>query len=333
MHLRTLSPIFICAALTCACEESPTDSNGDGNAFVPVYSADLIGYYSNPGGTAPQFVIDADSTDESITYDAVPRLALDINNLSVSITLTMISVADDTSNYRVDSVVVREFRNGDWVWDSEFSVLKPILLSKIAVVLVLDVSSSLGGDFYRVKEYAKEFVQIIKNNTAEAYIGIVDFATEIHSLQFTTNIDELLQYIDALQQGEYTKMYDALDLGIDMLEGFVDVQGKSVVTFTDGRDNYSTRTPDYLLSRLANARIASYTMGLQGRGGVEDAILRDLAVNGRYVLVTSMDTLRKAFRFFARSVSYVYTVTYLRNNQSITDQRPLKFTFMQMYDY
>jgi len=53
------------------------------------------------------------------------------------------------------------------VWYPEFEV-EFGNLTQLGVVLVLDVSSSLGSDFNDVLEYAVEFVEIVNENVPEA---------------------------------------------------------------------------------------------------------------------------------------------------------------------
>ena len=65
-----------------------------------------------------------------------------------------------------------------------------------------------------------------------------------------------------------------------------DAEGKALLVFTDGTDNNSDPeyTPDFLLDKLdnssSNGQINSFTIGLNGNGGVDKPVLEDLAANG-----------------------------------------------------
>ncbi|MEZ4763425.1 MAG: VWA domain-containing protein [Calditrichia bacterium] len=73
-----------------------------------------------------------------------------------------------------------ELLSDHWQTPPEFAVSKRDKTDDI--VLVLDVSNSLGGDFYWVKEYAKDFLDIIytemRDNIRYPKIAIVDFSTD-----------------------------------------------------------------------------------------------------------------------------------------------------------
>ena len=329
-HLLSIA-CFVALLIFIACEESPTDE-GEPEEIIdaPLFQAELIGYYMNANGDNPQFSVSSDSINGYVTYDGLPELQVDTGNRLVSITLNGVSIADDTSNHKIDSVVVHEEIEGLWVYYPEFSVEQPRILSSVAVILILDVSSSLGSDFETLKMYAKQFVNIIfENNPSNTQVGIIDFATDVHTFPLTSNVSELYSYIDSLQKGEYTRMYDAMQIGITQLLA-VSVEGKAMVTFTDGRDNYSETTPDGVKTLLYDSGIASYTLGLKGRGGIEENALRQLAINGRYSVASSMSDLERTFRFFAESFKSIYSVTYFRNDQIINELRRIKFTFMDL---
>ena len=284
----------------------------------------LYGNYSNVDGNSPLFEIAPSMTDSEIFYDGIveyggiaPKVELIMNNLSVF---------SQQENYYIDALVVEEQVNGEWIWYPEFEV-EFGNLTQLGVMLVLDVSSSLGDDFEDVLAYAVEFVEIVIENTPEAQIGVVSFSTNVDIFPPTTNISDVESYIYGLDMEEYTRMYDAVEAGIEQLNQ-LDVDGRALVTFTDGRDNLSNAIPADLVSDMNEYGIRSYTMGLEGKGGVNETVLQQLAVNGDYRLTSSKNDLRSIFQFFAESVSNVYQVIYRRNNQPITTPRLIRYQFI-----
>ncbi|MCF7919439.1 MAG: VWA domain-containing protein [Candidatus Cloacimonetes bacterium] len=284
----------------------------------------LYGNYTNIDGSNPDFEIATNLTDGEIFFDGIveyggtpPTVELIMNNLSIF---------SQQENYYIDDIEVEEQVNGEWVWYPEFEV-EFGNLTQLGVILVLDVSSSLGNDFDDVLEYAVEFVEIVIENAPEARIGVVSFATNIDVLTPTNNIYEVESYIYGLVMEDYTRMYDAMAIGIDNLTA-LEVDGRALVTFTDGWDNLSVTTPVELVSDLTEFGIRSYTMGLKGEGGVNEAVLEELSVNGNYRLTSSKNDLRKIFQFFAESVSNVYQVIYRRNSQIITNPRQIRYKFI-----
>ena len=318
--------IFVLLYLVVNCDTAPYEIEEP--EINPQF--DITGSYSNPYGNAPHFKMNNDSI---ISFKGMPEVIHNSVNHSVSITLDMISISKDNMNYHIDSIYVQEYVNNNWINYPEFSIESPIELTKIAVVLLLDCSSSLGKDFDKLKEYTKNFINILKSNSnIDAKIGIVAFSTEINDLPITSNQNEMESYINLLAQGEYTRMYDAMQIAILMIRSMV-VDGKAIVTFTDGRDNYSDSTPNDIKQLLKEFQVKSYTVGLKGKGSIEKDILSSLAVNGHFKIANSMNDVNVIFQLFARSISSLYRVTYIRNDQPISNKRDVKFTFIQTENY
>ena len=112
-------------------------------------------------------------------------------------------------------------------------------------------------------------------------------------------------------------------------------EGKAIVTFTDGTDNNSDPqyTPEFLTNRLENdpnnILINSFTIGLEGNGGVDKPVLEKLAANGGVAAfprnITELETV---FNQFSTSISNVYNLTYIRNQQVIPQSDPVKLRFV-----
>jgi len=281
----------------------------------------LYGEYSNITGTNPDFNVIADLTDTEVHFDGQPEFVVDVPNITM--TMNNLSIYEGDENYYVDDVEVEEKVDDEWVWYPEFEV-EFGNLTQLGVVLVLDVSNSLGDDFDDVLAYAVEFVEVVVENSPEAQIGVVSFSDELQFIEPGADISDIEYFISNQQMGVYTKLYDAIGMGIDLLND-LDVDGKALVTFTDGRDNYSTITPVQLVEVLNTSVIRSYTMGLEGNGGVNETVLEELAVNGQYRLTSSKSDLRKIFQFFAESVSNVYQISYRRSSQVIANPRQIRF--------
>ena len=199
---------------------------------------------------------------------------------------------------------------------------------------MLDVSNSLGTDFTNVKKYAKEFAKIVSQNSFDtatnmpkAVFGVVAFSDSIFQRSLLPPNDPLIgKFIDSLHQGQFTAMFDAMAQGIAMLaDTNLIVDSKALITFTDGTDNFSATTSDSILSRLAKHKIKSYTIGLRGKGNLDEEILKSLAVKGAYDFANSSSDLQSVFKKFSNSVSDVYDVIYTRNNQVIPSARKMRF--------
>jgi Ca-activated chloride channel homolog len=197
----------------------------------------------------------------------------------------------------------------------------------------LDRSESLGADFSTVQTYAKDFIDQIFNDRPVVQMGVVDFADDVQSYPLTDNRDALKSYIGGLEQGKFTTLYDAMDLGIDMLQDS-DSQSKVLFVFTDGSDNNSSPNVDvdYLLNRIKAQKnttgITSFAIGLDGDGGVDQTILSKLSGNGGTAsFPKTISQAKDVFKKFSKVISNVYSLEYLRNQQVIPRNTPRKLKF------
>ncbi|MCB9087107.1 MAG: VWA domain-containing protein [Calditrichae bacterium] len=283
--------------------------------------------YWNPDGNSPQIEFDSARTSAAVQVDTRlnSRYGQSGSGNTVRINLDNVSIADQQGCYEIQAIETEEFRGNAWHSTTEYVAYhEPV--SAPAVVLALDVSASLGADFQRVKTHAKAFVRRVKILAPGAAIGIVDFAGEVHQLAPTADTSAVLAYIDGLLQGQFTALYAGMDAGITLLANSAG-EGKALVTFTDGNDNNSPShlTPAYLKERLESPdpggrHIKSFTIGLQGRDGVDPEVLTALtSETGLAAFPETVGELGKVFEHFSRAVALSYHLTYVRNRQPIPE--------------
>jgi uncharacterized protein YciU (UPF0263 family) len=292
----------------------------------------------NPNGNNPQISFDADNSSPEIRIDfdqTFGGVAVPPNFTQVIIDNVRIIDANFV-NYQIDDITAYEFRDdiNDWKIDVEFLMeYEPI--GDLNVVLVLDASASLDDDFIKIKDFASDFVSKIFAETPSAKIGIVDFSDEINTFDLTNNENSLNLYISNIQQGPFTSLYEAMNAGIDILQESQS-DGKAILTFTDGTDNNSDPqyTPEFLYDKLtndtsSNILINSFTIGLEGNGGVDKPVLENLAANGGAAqFPETIDELELIFETFSESISNVYNLTYIRNQQIIPATSPARLRFV-----
>ena len=290
----------------------------------------------NPQATNPQITFDAVNSSPEIKIDfskTFAGVAAPPKYTNVIIDNVRIIDENDT-NYQIDGITAYEWREdiNDWKVDVEFT-MNYTQVQDLLVVMVLDASASLGTDFEKVKHYAANFVTKVLTDIPNARIGVIDFSDEIHSFPPTNNRTAILNYIASLEQGPFTSLYEAVNMGIDFLNNG-QAEGKALLVFTDGTDNNSDPefTPTYLLEKLDNSSatvgINSFTIGLQGNGGVDKPVLEALAANsGNAAFPGNIDELGNVFEKFSSSIANVYNLTYVRNQQIIpaTDKARLRF--------
>ena len=167
-----------------------------------------------------------------------------------------------------------------------------------------------------------------------AQFGIVDFSDEVNAFGPTNDRTAITNYINSIEQGQFTSLYEAMYLAIDSLQKF-EAEGKSIVTFTDGTDNNSPPfyTPDLIYDMLVNdpnnIKVSSFTIGFEGNGGVDRTVLEMLAANGGVAeFPNNMEELADVFDKFSKTISNVYNLTYTRNQQIINQTDPARLRFV-----
>ena len=241
-------------------------------------------------------------------------------------------IDQNSNNYNIANITAFELREGVWKKDIEFT-MDFDQSEDISVVLVLDRSESLGKDFETIKTYANDFIDQVFNDRSVVQMGVVDFADDVRAHQLTTDRDQLKSYVSNLKQGKFTTLYDAVDVGIDMLQDS-DSQSKVLFVFTDGSDNNSSPNVnvDYLLNRIKSDKntykITSFAIGLNGDGGVDQTILTKLSGNGGTAsFPKTVGEAKGVFEKFSKVISNVYSLEYLRNQQVIPRNTPAKLKF------
>jgi Ca-activated chloride channel family protein len=315
-----------------SCGKNGADPKNPGSRDFELY----IDFW-NTEGTNPQITFDAVNSSPEVRIDFTKTFAgIAVPPKFTNVIVDNVRIIDNRDvNYQIDGITAYEWREdiNNWKIDVEFT-MNYTQVQDLVVMMVLDASASLGQDFSKVQHYAVNFVTNVLNEIPNARIGIIDFSDEIHSFPPTNNKTALHNYIASIEQGPFTSLYEAVNLGIDMLSA-ADAEGKSLLVFTDGTDNNSHPefAPSYLLDKLngsaSDVRINSFTIGFQGNGGVDKPVLESLAANGgSAAFPKTIDELGKVFEKFSSSIANVYNLTYVRNQQVIPDNDKRKLRFV-----
>lgn len=160
-----------------------------------------------------------------------------------------------------------------WAFDEEIQEWQPDVevrqgtrsshISKeIVIMLVLDCSSSLSSDFYRVKNSAKSFINKMyaASPNGNIKIGIIGFNTISSTNNHIFNICPLtvssyqgmITFIDNLQIANGTALYYSIDKAITMMQrskiNTQDFQNAFMLVFSDGIDNTSVDYDNNILT-------------------------------------------------------------------------------------
>ena len=130
----------------------------------------------------------------------------------------------------------------------------------MAVMLVLDCSSSIGDDFVAVQEAAKAFIKSLydaSNGAGNIKLGIVSFSkineTQVFNIRSLTpdSYNDMTRFINRLSTQNGTALYYAMDKSVELMDDYCKksipstepLSAAIMVTFTDGLDQTS-RNPD-----------------------------------------------------------------------------------------
>ena len=132
-------------------------------------------------------------------------------------------------------------------------------IQPFTAVVTMDFSFSMNNNLKLLKAAAEQFIlRLLPDDRAQ--VGA--FSDKImFSGRFTSDRDDLILALDDLQYGNPTKLYDALDASIDLLD---EATGrKVVVVFTDGDDNASRKSFNDVQQKARDKEVMIYAIGLQ----------------------------------------------------------------------
>jgi VWFA-related protein len=184
----------------------------------------------------------------------------------------------------------------------------------ITAVVMIDTSASITGELARVKQAAEQFlIRLLPGDEAKvgAFNDKIEFLPEDG---FTNNRDELIRNLQELDFGNGTRLYDALDAGITLLNGIS--SRKVILTLTDGEDFGSRTGKGDVVDRARAEDVMVYSIGLEvdyfnGQSRVRtnpDRVLRSIAdeTGGGYYNLKPKDDLGATFTRVAQELHAQY---------------------------
>lgn len=330
-----LTVLFVLTFAACK-KDDPVKGNPDEIPYpecedVTIDDAIILRFeYTNYQGEEPTLTITPDKTDKRVRYDTTRYTPVREGN-KIVLRIPNIRLSDEDFNYIAQCVTIEEFdasRPSDdrWFEQTEFKDQREFSETKIATMLCLDVSSSLGADREQVKQYAIDFSnQIFETTSNESYVGLVLFADTVISYPFTNDITDIENAINSfpypdLDAQTFTRLSDGIIAGLNALEAAdLDVANKVLVAFTDGNDNGSNN-PTTNQQIIRESSFPRYTIGLKGKGlEYNTNYLKSLASNETFfVEANNAFELQKRFNDINELIANIYTIIYNRSTQSFT---------------
>lgn len=207
----------------------------------------------------------------------------------------------------------------------DFEVLdngKPVTLTlfnnepeAFSVAVILDTSASMTGSLDLLKDAAEQFIiRLLPED--RGMVGAFNDKIQFPIASFTSDRDELAGALRELGFGNPTRLFDAIEAGIQQLR---DVQGRRVVlVFTDGEDTASKIGQGKVLDQARADEVMIYSIGLEseyfnGQYRVRtrpDRGLRRLAdeTGGGYFELKKTDDLGPTFTRVAQELHSQYVL-------------------------
>ncbi len=184
------------------------------------------------------------------------------------------------------------------------------------VIMCVDTSGSIKGSIAKVIESAVKFVESLPDNTN---ISIIEFKGKLTEHKGNTKT-EAITALKSMTASGYTKLYDAVSLAIDRLEG---KKNAYVIAFTDGIDNRepedynpsqgSVMSKEELYDKIEASSVTVLSMGFGSKHIAE--IMTNMAEasrGGQYYYVADDKALDGAFAQVRSKFGNQFTVTYKR---------------------
>jgi Ca-activated chloride channel family protein len=191
----------------------------------------------------------------------------------------------------------------------------------ITVVVMLDTSGSMTSSIPLLKAAAEQFVlRLLPDDKGR--IGA--FADNIQlSSRFTNDRDELVSAVKDIDYGNGTRLWDAVGMSLDELEG--QAGRRVVLVFTDGDDTASRTRLSTVIDRGRAQEVMVYAIGLESH-----------YFNGQRMVNSKPDSGLKKIAdetgggFFELKKTADLAPTFTRVAQELHSQYVLGFTPMQL---
>lgn len=330
--------LTLCLFLNSGCGDDNCEDTGK-------FEAQLHVEYTNSMGGDPNL---SESTNQSSSEEIniINPVQEDEVNGRIFLNYPAVTFKNDKDVFTLKDIRLdRKTEDDCWIQDDENSLTFEVSKS-LDIVLVLDVSSSLGDNIKEVKESSEEMVDIILDENPAAKIAVVKFSRGNVETQFSSDRDMLQDFIGSettfdspndplapytLEGRNETGLYEAINKAITILNNS-NADGKGILTFTDGVSNHqfdpTYQNSEEIIEEMESLNIANYTIGFEGnQSNIDKAALESIAINGDFSFPQDINQLKEIFEKFSNNVAAVYDIVYETNNSPLEEPLSLRFLF------
>jgi tight adherence protein B len=178
----------------------------------------------------------------------------------------------------------------------------------LAVVIAIDTSGSMAGAAMdAAKSAAASFVRRLRPSTP---ISVIGFGASAVAAPFSTDQQETIARIGALEASGETSLYDALVVASSELYA-TKVARRAIVVLSDGGDTVSTASLDQALTALHGAGARASVVELASDESNHDALSRIAdGTHGRLVAASDASALQAAYGAVAADLLGQYRLTF-----------------------
>jgi len=192
----------------------------------------------------------------------------------------------------------------------------------VSLGLVIDSSASMSKKRDRVAAAALALVRL-SNPDDEVFIVNFDEAPSL-DVDYTNDIEKLKKGLKRFDARGGTAMRDALRTAIEHLRGRDKKDKKVLLVVTDGADNASLTTLDYVIRAAQQSEVLIYTVGLFGDEGPREtekgkSALETLAraTGGQNYFPKDVAEVDQIAPQIATEIRNQYSVSYTPTNQEL----------------
>src|SRR5262252_6942225 len=211
-------------------------------------------------------------TRAQTSTDSIPS-DLDVVSVDTSLVTVNVSVMDH-KNRHVPSLQLQDFQLTD-----EGKVVTPAFFDHqgpVSIVFVVDLSSSMKGNKWKnLRTGMKHFLM---NSREGSDYTLIAFNERPRLVIADTNAEQLWKSFDSLTPNGETALYDAMLLGLEMLDR-TSQRHKALVLLSDGEDNCSQAGLAVVEQQVLAHRATIFPVGI-----MIDGRLAPYQPNGRKLL-------------------------------------------------
>ena len=182
----------------------------------------------------------------------------------------------------------------------------------LSLALVLDTSGSMHRNMHFLQEAA---LSLLNKLDEKDQALVVQFNESVKaSSEFSSDLERLEQFIEALQSWGGTSLYDAVHYALNRVR---DQPGrKAVVVFSDGADTTSSFNEQEVIDYARAVEATVYCVGIRGESGLfargPRGFLRRLSkeTGGAYYFPDKVGELVRTFNAIAEELRHHYVLGY-----------------------